>query len=77
MQTIRLRVNDRVYRNLIKLLSKFNKDDIQVIEEDENYLSIQQYLKKELSTVEDGSAEYIDIDDLENTLDATIRKHEA
>ena len=77
MQTIRLRVNDRVYKNLMRLLSKFSRDDIQVIEEDENYLSIQQYLKKELSTVEDGSAEYIDIDELENTLDATIRKHEA
>lgn len=77
MQTIRLRVNDRIYKNLIKLLSKFSKDDIQVIEEDENYISIQQYLKKELSTVEDGSAEYIDIDELDNTLDATIRKHEA
>ena len=77
MQTIRLRVNDRVYKTLIRLLSKFGKDDIQVIEEDDNYLSIQQYLKKELSTVEDGSAEYIDIDELENTLDATIRKHEA
>jgi hypothetical protein len=77
MQTIRLRVNDRIYKTLIRLLSKFNKDDIQVIEEDDNYLSIQQYLKKELSTVEDGSAEYIDIDELENTLDATIRKHEA
>ena len=47
-----------------------------VIQEDDNYLSIQQYLKKELSTVEDGSAEYIDIEELENTLDATIRKHE-
>ncbi len=77
MQTIRLRVNDRIYKNLMTLLSKFSRDDIQVIEEDENYLSIQQYLKKELSTVEDGSAEYIDIDELENTLDATIRKHEA
>jgi uridine kinase len=76
MQTIRLRVNDRVYKSLIKLLSKFGKDEIQVIEEDDNYLSIQQYLKKELSTVEDGSAEYIDIEELENTLDATIRKHE-
>ena len=59
------------------MLSKFNKDDIQVIEEDDNYISIQQYLKKELSTVEDGSAEYIDIDELEDILDATIRKHEA
>ena len=77
MQTIRLRVNDRVYKNLMRLLSKFGRDDIQVIEEDENYLSIQQYLKKELSKVEDGSAEYIDIDELEDTLDATIRKHEA
>ncbi len=77
MQTIRLRVNDRVYKNLMRLLSKFGKEDIQVIEEDENYLSIQQYLSKELTTVEDGSAEYIDIDELENTLDATIRKHEA
>ena len=77
MQTIRLIVNDRVYKTLIRLLSKFNKDDIQVIEEDDNYISIQQYLKKELSTVEDGSAEYIDIDELEDILDATIRKHEA
>ena len=77
MQTIILRVNDRVYKTLIRFLSKFNKDDIQVIEENDNYLSIQQYLKKELSTVEDGSAEYIDIEELENTLDATIRKHEA
>ncbi len=77
MQTIRLRVNDRIYKTLIRLLSKFNKDDIQVIEENDNYLTIQQYLIKELSTVEDGSAEYIDIDELKNTLDATIRKHEA
>ena len=76
MQTLRLRVNDRVYKSLIRLLSKFGKDEIQVIKEDDNYLSIQQYLKKELSTVEDGSAEYIDIEELENTLDATIRKHE-
>jgi uridine kinase len=77
MQTIRLRVNDRVYKNLMRLLSKFGRDDIQVIEEDENYLSIQQYLKKELFKVEDDSAKYIDIDEAEDTLDATIRKHEA
>jgi len=77
MQTIRLRVNDRIYKSLMRLLSKFGRDDLQIIEEDENYLSIQQYLKKELSKVEDGSAEYIDIDELEDTLDATIRKHEA
>ena len=77
MQTIRLRVNDKVYKNLIRLLSKFSKEEIQVIEENETYLSIQQYLEKELTSVEDGSAEYTSIEELENRLDATIRKNEA
>ncbi len=77
MQTIRLRVNEKVYKNLIRLLSKFSKEEIQVIEENETYLSIQQYLEKELASVEDGSAEYTTIEDLENRLDATIRKNEA
>jgi tyrosyl-tRNA synthetase len=77
MQTIRLRVNDKVYKNLIRLLSKFSKEEIQVIEENDTYLSIQQYLEKELTSVEDGSAEYTSIEELENRLDATIRKNEA
>ncbi len=60
----------------MRLLSKYGRDDIQVIEEEEKYLSIEKYLTKQLSSVEDCSAEYIDIDELENTLDTTIRKHE-
>ena len=77
MQTIRLRVNDKVYKNLIKLLSRFSKEEIQVIEENDTFLSIQQYLDKELTSVEDGSAEYTSIEELETRLDATIRKNEA
>ena len=77
MQTIRLRVNDKVYKNLIRLLSKYSKEEIQVIEENDTYLSIQQYLEKELTSVEDGSAEYTSIEELENRLEATIRKNEA
>ncbi len=77
MQTIRLRVNDRIYKNLIRLLSKYSREDIEVIEEDEGFLSTQKYLESELSTVEDGSAEYIDIEELEKSLDETIREYEA
>ena len=61
----------------IRLLSKFSKEEIQVIEENETYLSIQQYLEKEFTSVEDSSAEYTSIEELENRLDATIRKNEA
>ncbi len=77
MQTIRLRVNEKVYKNLIRLLSKFSKEEIQVIEENDTFLSIQQYLEKELGSVEDGSAKYLSIDELDNNLDATIDKYEA
>jgi hypothetical protein len=77
MQTIRLRVNEKVYKNLILLLSKFSREEIQVIEENDTFLSIQQYLEKELASVEDGSAKYLSIDELDNNLDATIGKYEA
>lgn len=77
MQTIRLRVNDRIYKNLISILRKFNREDIEVIEENDSYLATQQYLEKELSKVEDGSAEYIDLEELEKSLDETLRKYEA
>lgn len=76
MQTIRLRVNDKVYKNLLRFLSKFSKDEIQIIEEDDTFISVRQYLENELSTVEDGSAKYIDIDELDSSLDSSIRKHE-
>jgi hypothetical protein len=77
MHTIRIRVNDKVYKHLIKILSKFSKEEIQVITEDNTFISIQNYLEKELAQVEDGSAEYIDINELDNHLDDTIRKYEA
>lgn len=77
MQTIRLRVNDRIYKNLLRLLSRYNHEDIQVIEEDDTYLAIQKYLEKELASVEDGNAEYIDLEELEKSLDETIRNNEA
>ena len=77
MQTIRLRVNDKTYKNLIRLLSKFSKDEVEVIEENDTFLSIQQYLEKELASVEEGTAKYTSIEALENRLDATLRKNEA
>jgi hypothetical protein len=77
MQTIRLRVSDKLYNKLLSLLSRFSEKDIQVITENEEFLSIHQYLKKELGWIESGDAEFIEVDQLEQELEATIRKHEA
>ena len=77
MQTIRLRVNDKVYKNLIRFLSKFSKEEVEVIKENDTFLSIQQYLEKELASVEEGTAKYQSAEALEKRLDETIRKNEA
>ncbi len=76
MQTIRLRVNNRIYKNLMWFLSKFNKEEIQVIEEDNEFLSVQEYLEKELKMLETGTSELVSIDDIESHLETTIKKHE-
>lgn len=77
MQTIRLRVNEKVYKHLMWFLNKFSKDELQIIEENEEFLSIQKDLQGELNRIETGKAEFIDLQQLDDELESTIRKYEA
>jgi len=76
MRTIRLRIDDRIYKNLMWFLQRFSSEEIQVIQENNEFLSIQQYLRNELHTIEEGTAEYISLDDLDKELESSVRKHE-
>ncbi len=76
MQTIRLRVNDSIFQQLMWFLKRFGKNEIEVINENEEYLSIQEYLKKELEKIENGTAEFISFNQLNEELESTIRKYE-
>lgn len=75
MQTIRLRVNDKVYKNLLWFLSKFSKDELQIIEENEEFLSVRKDLHKALDKVEKGNEDFINQKQLDDELEATIRKY--
>ena len=77
MQTIRLRVNDKIYDRLMWLLERFNKEEIQVIKENDEFVSVREYLTKELEKIENGIAKFVSIDELDNELETTIKKHEA
>jgi len=67
----------KCYFIIERCLSRFSEKDIQVIAENEEFLSIHQYLSKELRRIESGDAEFIEVDQLEKEIEATIRKHEA
>ena len=40
MQTIRLKINDRIYNQVIGYLNRFSEDEIQVVPENEKYVSV-------------------------------------
>jgi len=72
MQTIKLRINDRIYDRLLGILSKFNKGEIEIIPEDAEFLKNQKHLESELNEMVQGIASYIDIEEAEKRLEAII-----
>ncbi len=76
MQTIRLKINDKVYNKIMCLLKKFDRDEVEVIKENDEFISVQEYLKKELETMDKGTAEFISPEQLDEELESTIRKYE-
>ena len=69
MQTIRLRVNEKTYGNLMWLLTKFKKNEIQVIKEDKDFVSVQAYLQDELNNIDTGDASFDTLSELEEKLE--------
>jgi transcriptional/translational regulatory protein YebC/TACO1 len=76
MYTIRLRVHDKVYEKLMWLLEKFSKEELQVIRENDDFLSVKEYLQQELLQIEEDKVEYLNLDQLESDLESSIKKYE-
>jgi len=76
MHTLRLRVDNKVYKNLMWFLGRFGKDEIQIEEETDQFISTKQYLEKELNIIEEGKAEFISVEQLDDDLEAILRSHE-
>ncbi len=77
MHTVKLRVNDGAYDKLILLLSKFNKDEVEIIPETADFAKNQKYLTGELNEILNGKARFIEMDEAEQRLENIIRKHES
>jgi len=76
MHTLRLRVNDRVYHKLIGLLSKFSKDEVEVIPENHDFIVNQKYLSGELNEILNGKAKFMEMEEVEKRLKNIIRNNE-
>ena len=75
MHTVKLRVNDVVYDKLIWFLSKFDKDEIEIISETSDFKKDQKYLAYELKEILEGKATFIGVEEAEQRLEKAILKH--
>ncbi|NOQ27057.1 MAG: tRNA pseudouridine synthase A [Bacteroidales bacterium] len=76
MHTIKLKISDKVYDKLIWLLSKFNKDEVEIVSDVDTYAETQKYLKKELDEIFNGEATFHTLEEFDKKLDDSIRANE-
>ncbi len=72
MHTIHLKINNKVYHKFLQLLSKFNTEEVEIINEDQDFISIKNYLQTELDEIESGKVKFINQSELESRLDQII-----
>lgn len=75
MKTIKLNINDSIYNEVINLLSKYNKEDIEIISEDLKNSEIKKYLDNELEDIDSGNASFMSADEVDNILNDTLNKY--
>jgi len=72
MYIIQLKISDKVYGKFIWLLSKFNKEEIEIVSESSDFIATSNYLRNELNEIESGKAKFISQHEFENRLNGII-----
>lgn len=72
MPTIQLKISDKVYDRFLWLLSKFNKEEVEILNEDQDFVAAKIYLQKELDEIKSGNAIFISQTEFESRLDQII-----
>lgn len=79
MHSIRLKISDKIYENVLWWLSKFSKEELEIIVEEadvKTFSENKRYLGEELNEILDGNAKFLSEDEAEYRLEKMIKKHE-
>lgn len=75
MLTVRLNINENALDRVMQSLNAFTSDEVEVINEDQNYLADQQYLQKELDEIDSGNIDVVSHEELVSSLNEVIDKY--
>lgn len=72
MHTIHLKISDKVYDKFIWLLSRFSKEEIEIVSENPDFDATKEYLQKELNELKEGKANFISQQEFEDRLNRIV-----
>lgn len=73
METLRLKVNERILKRFLEMLNEFNSEDLQIIvEEDEDI----RRLRERFNELNLKDPRFISLEELDANLEKTISKYE-
>lgn len=76
MHSIRLKIDDEIYDNLIRYLRKFSRDELEIIIEDTDLKEDKKCLEKELEELSDENTRFYTLNEVEERLEKIIKRHE-
>ena len=76
MEIIRLEFQPNIKANILELLSSFSSDELKIVQEDSDFVINKKKLDLELAKINNGTAEFCSIDELDSYLDEIISEYE-
>lgn len=76
METMHINIKKKeVYQQVLQFLKQFDESDLQYIEE-KDIVRIREELQNELTAIEEGSSELVDLNDYEQELEIRLTRYE-
>lgn len=76
METITLQYNQDIKEELLKVLEKFSKKDLEIVDENPKYDQVKEDLQRSYNAYKKGETELQSIDDFEKEMNTLFLKNE-
>ncbi|MFK7032971.1 hypothetical protein [Flavobacterium oreochromis] len=76
METIKIEFNSSIKEKLMEFLNSFSKTEINIIEEDEQFLKTKKRVQESYEKLKSGKTKTYTLDELDSMLEETISKYE-
>ena len=76
METIRLEFQPNIKAKILELLSSFSSDELKIVPERATFEDEKRMLQSRIDKINDGTAQFVSFEELDQYLEETISKYE-